>query len=202
MGVRIPRRFHPPAPSVFRVSHPHDVLLRPQPREVFSAALHVLRRIRLHPRWRSWGSPVLRGLARIFRSGQGHKNHEVLLHGVLNSRDEPVLPCSPLGRFVVRARVSLPGTTCRFQRALQGFDRKRSGISSDSESEAPAILKFVADLHTCELEPSTRSLGCPSAFRAPRGAPSSPFGIFRDPAFYSPASLRPTSDPTTNRVVE
>jgi hypothetical protein len=27
-GVRIPRRFHPPAPSVFRVSHPLDVLLR------------------------------------------------------------------------------------------------------------------------------------------------------------------------------
>jgi hypothetical protein len=30
-GVRFTRRFHPPAPSVPRVSHPLDVLLRPKP---------------------------------------------------------------------------------------------------------------------------------------------------------------------------
>lgn len=31
LGARMPRRFHPPAPSVLRVFHPLDVLLHPKP---------------------------------------------------------------------------------------------------------------------------------------------------------------------------
>jgi hypothetical protein len=58
-GVRIPRRFQPPAPSVLRVSHPLDVLLRlqPWPACFIRPALLGFHRVRI--------------LASAFRPGQG-----------------------------------------------------------------------------------------------------------------------------------
>jgi len=58
-GVRITRRFQPPAPSVLRVSHPLDVLLRlqPWPACFIRPALLGFHRVRI--------------LASAFRPGQG-----------------------------------------------------------------------------------------------------------------------------------
>jgi hypothetical protein len=58
-GVRISRRFQPPAPSVLRVSHPLDVLLRLQPWSAcfIRPALLGFHRVRI--------------LASAFRPGQG-----------------------------------------------------------------------------------------------------------------------------------
>jgi len=58
-GVRIPRRFQPPALSVRRVSHPFDVLLRLQPWSVCFARPALL------------GFHQVRLLAPIFRRRQG-----------------------------------------------------------------------------------------------------------------------------------
>jgi hypothetical protein len=58
-GVRIPRRFQPPALSVLRVSHPLDVLLRLQPWPVYFTRPALL------------GFHQVRLLASIFRQGQG-----------------------------------------------------------------------------------------------------------------------------------
>jgi hypothetical protein len=73
-GARIPRRFHPPALSVLRVSNPLDVFLHPPPcrlpvlpghRTLAGPYAHLLR---------SWGSTGHPSLARTFRSPQGAGN--------------------------------------------------------------------------------------------------------------------------------
>jgi len=58
-GARITRRFQPPAPSVLRVSHPLDVLLRLRPSRACFIPLASL------------GFHRIRRLARAFRLGQG-----------------------------------------------------------------------------------------------------------------------------------
>jgi hypothetical protein len=83
-----PGRFQLPAPSVLRVSHPLDVLLRPS------------------PWWACFIPPTLLGLSpdlgyspRPFGHGRADAPG-FPLQGFLSSRDEHVLACSPLLHFV------------------------------------------------------------------------------------------------------
>jgi hypothetical protein len=91
-GVRFSRSFQPPAPSVFRVSHPLDVLLHPQPWPACFIRPALL------------GFHRVRQLAQVFRPGQG-----VPRPGFLSEAFSlPVTTCSPQVSSLARQQVLRP----------------------------------------------------------------------------------------------
>jgi hypothetical protein len=138
-GVRITRRFQPPALSVLRVSHPLDVLLRLQPWPACFIRPALL------------GFHRVRSLAPAFRPMQGEAAPELPLQSFLRSRDDHLvgglLSCTPLGApakerfgdFVPRE-----GSKAA-QQMPHSLDHRNVGVSQGSEPRAPAFLRFAAD---------------------------------------------------------
>jgi hypothetical protein len=138
-GVRIPRRFQPPAPSVLRVSHPLDVLLRLQPWPACFIRPALL------------GFHRVQSLAPAFRPMQGETAPGLPLQSFLRSRDDRLvdglLSCTPLG---APAKERFGDFTSRegskaAQQMLHSLDHRNVGVSRGSEPRAPAFLRFAAD---------------------------------------------------------
>jgi len=123
------------------------------------------------------------------------------LHGLLLPRDEHVLACSPVLRFVAGAAHTLSGHIRVERRALHGLDHRRIGVSPRSDPGVPAILRFSAN---DTLVDSERLLG---SWVSPRrsGSVTAPIPLLQN--LSRPHLLQPhepasrASDPTTNRVV-
>ena len=185
----ISQRFHPPAPTVLRVSHPLDDLLRPKPWKAYFIPPALL------------GFSLTSTPRRTFRFGRGDAP-ELPLHGLLLLHDEHVLACSPVLRFVALSRRTLSRHDAVKRRTLHGLDHRRIGVSQGSEPGAPTILRFSADF---TLVDSERLLGpwvspqLSGSVAAPHPASSE---LFASPPFTAPRACVSASDPTTNRVVE
>ncbi len=178
-----------PAPSALGVSHPLGGLLHPNPCKALKQRLSCESRC---------VPAALLGFPVLFRSSESCDPERATRVRVSSSRCSPpprrtrCSPCPPFLRFVPVQQRSLPGGAARLKkRALQGFDRRRVGVSRSSEPLVPTVRRFLADLHTRELESSTRSSGLPRHVPARVTArhPATKKN-FCDPAFYSLASLR------------
>jgi hypothetical protein len=160
-GARITRRI-PPAGTV-----------RPQG---FSPSRRLASPVTMaglfHPTCVPGVEPGPRSLAETFRSRQGRTRPGSLFTAfsppTTSTCWRALLPCtssgSPAKRNFGDPTSGEAGQAA--QRVLRSLDRGGLGVSRGSEPRAPAILRFVADLHTRELATSTRPLGCPSTLRA------------------------------------
>jgi hypothetical protein len=138
-GVRLPRRFQPPALSVLRVSHPLDVLLRLQPWPACFIRPALL------------GFHRVRTLAPTFRQGQG----DTRLGFLFEAFSRPVTTASSaVSSHTRRAGAPAkerfgdftPGEGSKAAwRVPQSFDHRAVGVSRGSEPRAPTSLRFAAD---------------------------------------------------------
>jgi len=182
MSERSPR---PPAPSALGVSHPLDGLLHPTPCKALRNRL-------------SCESPsvpaALLGFPDTFRSAGSFEPARAGKPRVSSLRPSPpprrtrsLVPSLPALRREASCR-PLPGNDPPSgPTALRGLDRRRVGVSSSSEPLAPTVLRFLANLHTRECEPSTRPPGLPR--RLPKSITAPPPTTsenFRDPAPFDP----------------
>ena len=189
----MPRRLSTsPAPSVLSVSHALDGFLHLQP-----CAACFIRAALL-------GFHRIRSLAPTFRPVQGDHASGLPLQGFLFPRDErlvaALLSCvvSDCSRPRERSICFRPGEGSEVVRiALQSLDHERPGVSFRSEREAPAFLRFLADLHTRGFAASTQPLGYPCGLpgrHRPHPTSSRPSAPL--PELHEPASLPQTRQPT------